>query len=177
MEKKELLSSFTVYTNIADVNLKDFLEARKALIENIDILRTKIIYTEKEPVLEMIKIIFPLAEENEIASIILMEVLISLFLYTHYVEEGDGKDFRNNIGDIYATIDDEIKNNKKYPDSIQIINNNLDDIVKDIDMDMIDSFYNYMLGVLESYNISNNDDLISYMGISRIKNKVGFIIS
>ena len=180
----DITEMYRRYSSTADVNYYDFIDsAVKYEVINNDSKNTplyRLVLLDPTRLLEIIKQMFSLPDDDIIAHKILLELVISLFIYTGYIEEGDIRLFRNSIIEIDSSIDDEVKRNKKYPESIETIYSYIDSMVYEMDMELCDVLYNTLdnsTAELKRFKISNNDYLVSFLGWSRDEKTIGFIIS
>lgn len=182
----EIMDKFHLYSITANTNRNDFLESAVQIeVINRDPKNTpdyRLVYTNAIDLLDAIKVMFPLPDDSnsETAYKIILEIIVSLYIYNDFIEEGDIKTFRNNILDVDSSLDHEVKVNSKHKGAVEHIYSYLDSIVKDIDMDVVDNLYNRLsdsIAVLKRFKIANNDYLISFLGWSKDEKIISFIIS
>lgn len=186
MDILELVDRFHLYSLTAATNRNDFIDSAVQIeVINKDPknpVEYRIAYTNASELIDAIKIMFTLPDDDNtlISYKIILEVVISLFIYNDFIEEGDIRTFRNNIIDIDSSLDHEVKMNKNHNQAVEHIYSYLDNIVKDIDMDLVDTLYNRLhdsIAVLKQFKISNNDYLVSFLGWTKDEKIIGFIIS
>ena len=183
MRNSEFFSRYRTYSYASTVSRMDFIEAITS-IEDMDDstfrLEYRLVCIDPQPLLDMVHIAFGLELNNEISYKILLEILLSTYIFNTYIDEGDIKTFRNMVLDIFPYINTENQFNKTYKESIIDITEALKNGVIDIDMDSIDSIYNYLddtTGVLKQFKISNNNYLVAFLGWDRNDKTISFIIS
>lgn len=184
MDILDITETYRRYSNTANVNYYDFLDsAVKYEVINKDSKNTplyRLVIMKPDLLLEIVKRMFPLPDDDEISYRIMLEIMISLYIYTGYIEEGDIKLFRNTVLEIDSSIDDEVKTNKKYSTAIESISSYVDSMIYEMDMEMCDLFYNTIndgTSELKRFKISNNDYLVAFLGWSKDEKTIGFIIS